>query len=595
MSIPNNVQKPNFGENEGVWEYLGINGDHIGYIVRYKPQDGKRKYFLPFTFQEGNWVNKWLADNKAPLYNAHLLKSNLDKDILIVEGEKTADAASLIFTEYLCMTWKGGAQAIKNINVELLEKRRVVLWPDNDASGINAMNDLHSRLIGIADKIVKINPTIYKLDVGWDLADFNDHDSVIDLSLLRQTIEDGWNYVPKILLINKEEFPYLSTTTKILNSYENIEYLLNFYKIVIKYNEIKKDIEVDIPHKNFTKANKAKLILAELRSLCIKNNVPTSDIADWVLMLADQNNYNPVYDFLNESPWDGISRIPEFLDTIICENIPLRDMLVNKWMIGAIATGLSKIGLAHQGVLTLCGPQYCGKSSWFCSLMPDHPNLTLGDHSLTPTDKDSVRTATRFWLTELSEVDGAVRKSDVSSMKSFLTRKLDVYRCPYDRADTEAPRNTAFVATVNDPKFLRDSTGNRRWWVLDVKSLNAEHNMDMQQVWAEYYNLFLSGASQFLDKDEFSLLNASNMNHTVKPSIDELIRERYLWEEDQRLLRKSATQVLVDCGIDLGGSDKTKMINDCHQTLRELTNGDPKMIKGVRIYYLPPLNAYFGR
>ena len=117
MSIPNNVQKPNFGENEGVWEYLGINGDHIGYIVRYKPQDGKRKYFLPFTFQEGNWVNKWLADNKAPLYNAHLLKSNLDKDILIVEGEKTADAASLIFTEYLCMTWKGGAQAIKNINV----------------------------------------------------------------------------------------------------------------------------------------------------------------------------------------------------------------------------------------------------------------------------------------------------------------------------------------------------------------------------------------------------------------------------------------------------------------------------------------------
>ena len=270
-------------------------------------------------------------------------------------------------------------------------------------------------------------------------------------------------------------------------------------------------------------------------------------------------------------------------------------MLVNKWMIGAIATGLSKIGLAHQGVLTLCGPQYCGKSSWFCSLMPDHPNLTLGDHSLTPTDKDSVRTATRFWLTELSEVDGAVRKSDVSSMKSFLTRKLDVYRCPYDRADTEAPRNTAFVATVNDPKFLRDSTGNRRWWVLDVKSLNAEHNMDMQQVWAEYYNLFLSGASQFLDKDEFSLLNASNMNHTVKPSIDELIRERYLWEEDQRLLRKSATQVLVDCGIDLGGSDKTKMINDCHQTLRELTNGDPKMIKGVRIYYLPPLNAYFGR
>lgn len=596
MSIPNFEQKPSFGGNQGIWEYYSYDGDFIGYIVRKPPkEEGQRKYFVPWTFQNNEWVMRWWENNKAPFYNAQLLKQYPDKPVMIVEGEKTADAASVLFPEFICITWKGGAQGIKNAPVALLQGRQICLWPDNDINGIDSMNELQNLLAGIASKVVKINPDTYFLPLKWDLADFNEQKDTLDLELVRLYIQESWKCIHEIQLIPKERFPILSANNKILNTYENIRFMLEFYKVRVRYNDIKKEIEVDIPHKNFTRANKAKLILAELSSLCIKNNIPRTELADWILMIADQNNYNPLYDFLNQEPWDGCSRIPDFLNTITCKNTVLRDMLVNKWMIGAIATGLSKDGLAHQGVLTLCGPQFCGKSSWFSSLMPDNPRLILGDHSLAPSEKDSIRTATRFWLTELSEVDGAVRKSDVASMKSFLTRKLDVYRCPYDRADTEAPRNTAFVATVNDKEFLRDNTGNRRWWVLDVEKLNAEHNINMQQLWAEYYAMLLSGQSLFLNESEFNTLTLSNLEHTVKPAIDEIISERYSWENPDRPLKRSATQVLIDCSIDLGGSDKTKLIKETHTALKKLTQKEPIMIRGYRFYYTPTLNPYFGR
>jgi putative DNA primase/helicase len=309
-------------------------------------------------------------------------------------------------------------------------------------------------------------------------------------------------------------------------------------------------------------------------------------------MISDNNSYNPVKEYILSFPWDGIGRINDFINTLECHNNRIRDILVYRWMIGAVAVGLSKTGLAHPGVLTLLGKQYCGKSSWFLSLLPPDSDLCLGDYNLNPADKDSVRTATRFWLTELSEVDGAVRKSDVSAMKSFLTRKLDVYRCPYDRADTEAPRNTAFVATVNDDKFLKDTTGNRRWWIVDVIKANAEHGLNMQQVWAEFYHYYLEGHGFHLTKEEFNLLMDNNEDHTVVSTIEELIRDRYMWEET--CYRKcSATQVLFECEFNSNGNLKGNDMKECHRILRLLTNEKPKIIRGVSTYLLPRLNPRY--
>jgi putative DNA primase/helicase len=427
----------------------------------------------------------------------------------------------------------------------------------------------------------------------WDIADLNDDYGEINVDDAIDFVLSTKQYIPKAPdNIDKNKFPLRSEKGNPINAYENLEYLLNHYRMITRYNEIKKDVEVDIPHKNFTKSNKSKLILAELTGLCIKNGVPRADIPQWLLMISDNNSYNPVKEYILSFPWDGIGRINDFINTLECHNNRIRDILVYRWMIGAVAVGLSKTGLAHPGVLTLLGKQYCGKSSWFLSLLPPDSDLCLGDYNLNPADKDSVRTATRFWLTELSEVDGAVRKSDVSAMKSFLTRKLDVYRCPYDRADTEAPRNTAFVATVNDDKFLKDTTGNRRWWIVDVIKANAEHGLNMQQVWAEFYHYYLEGHGFHLTKEEFNLLMDNNEDHTVVSTIEELIRDRYMWEET--CYRKcSATQVLFECEFNSNGNLKGNDMKECHRILRLLTNEKPKIIRGVSTYLLPRLNPRY--
>ena len=587
MIISNNEQKPSFGDNEGVWEYRTFDNELLGYSVRKKKGDGKR--FVPWSFQDNEWVMRWYDSDIKPIYNAQLLKIYPEKSVLIVEGEKTADAATKLLPDFVCVTWMGGSSSAGKIDTQFLEGRKVCIWPDNDEPGYKAAEKIKSKLKNIASYVGVVNPKNLGVDEKWDLADYDENYGLIDWDTIVFALECAGNKKDELELIDSSSFPLLSAKGNPINAYENLDHLLKFYGMTTRYNTIKKDIEVDIPHKNFTKANKAKLILTELISLCIKNNVPRIDIPQWLMMIADQNYYNPVDQYLKSKPWDGISRINDFLNTIDCDDLALRNLLVSRWMIGAIAAGLSVQGLAPPGVLTICGPQYCGKSSWFKSLLPNGSDLLLADYSLNPSDKDLIRTATRFWLTELSEVDAAVRKSDVSAMKSFLTRTLDVYRCPYDRADTEAPRNTAFVATVNDPQFLRDTSGNRRWWVLEVNKLNAEHNLDMQQVWAEFYNIYLNGQTYHLEKDEFEMLNITNKKHTTPSSMEEILKQKFNWHEPMRTLKMTATEVLNLCGFDIR-NNKGEQIKECHRLLRELTNELPKTIRGNTIYYLPPIN-----
>ena len=583
-----------FGENQGFWEYKTIDGEFICYTVRTQDRTTGKKLVKPWIMQDGKLVNKFHAGQKErPLYNLPLLKKDPDKPILIVEGEKTADAGAILLPEFNTITWMGGCQQAKNVDFNVLDKKVVYLLPDNDENGYKAMELILAKLQGVASKVHFVDIKNLGLSEHWDIADLLDTEyGEIALDDAVDFIRSAKQYTyPSLSTIDKSDFPLRSEKGNPINAYENLEYLLNHYKMTTRYNQIKKDVEVDIPHKDFNRSNKSNLILAEITGLCIKNGVPRADIAQWMLMIADNNSYNPVKEYITSVPWDGVTRMGDFMSTLECHDNTIRDMLVYRWMIGAVAVGLSTDGLAHPGVLTLLGPQYCGKSSWFLSLLPPNSDLCLGDFGLNPADKDSVRTATRFWLTELSEVDGAVRKSDVSAMKSFLTRKLDVYRCPYDRADTEAPRNTAFVATVNDDKFLRDTSGNRRWWIVDVIRANAHHGLNMQQVWAEFHHYYLKGETFYLSKEEFNILTSNNEHHTVASSIEEIIRERYLWEEP--VYRKcSATQVLFECDIPSKGGATTE-IKECHRVLKLISDQKPKIVKGVSVYLLPRLNPRY--
>lgn len=139
------VPKP---EGALVYEYKNENNAVLYYLIR--TQD--KKFFPMARTADGEWIAK-----KPPikaLYGAEYLKDKKDY-IIVVEGEKAADAARFIFTNATVVTWQGGAPGVKNGDWDLLEGRKVVLWPDNDEPGIQAMKTaaglIHSPHVSIVD------------------------------------------------------------------------------------------------------------------------------------------------------------------------------------------------------------------------------------------------------------------------------------------------------------------------------------------------------------------------------------------------------------------------------------------------------------
>lgn len=152
---------------KAAWPYHDENGTIFAYACRFEWPDGK-KDVIPLRYIDGEWRWKgWSGPEKRPLYGIHKLKARSSDPVLIVEGEKTADAAQKLFPEFVCITWQGGCKAVEKADIDPILSRQttIVLWPDADDTGHVAMTYLKARLP--AAKRV----TLPALPDGWDLAD----------------------------------------------------------------------------------------------------------------------------------------------------------------------------------------------------------------------------------------------------------------------------------------------------------------------------------------------------------------------------------------------------------------------------------------
>src|SRR6185437_11835071 len=141
----------------------------------------------------------------------------------------------------------------------------------------------------------------------------------------------------------------------------------------------------------------------------------------------------------------------------------------------------------------------------------------------------------------------------IARIKSYLTEDSDKIRFPYERKDSVIQRRTVFAASVNDPNFLVDETGNRRWWTIPVISINDNHGLDMRQVWAEVYSMWKQGEQAYLTQDEFNALNIHNKNHEQLDPLEEAIHTFFDFSkgwQDKSKHFKSATEVLRCIGYD---------------------------------------------
>ena len=123
--------------------------------------------------------------------------------------------------------------------------------------------------------------------------------------------------------------------------------------------------------------------------------------------------------------------------------------------------------------------------------------------------------ATKVWLCELGELDSTTKKEQ-SSVKAFLTEQTDRFREPYARRESIRPRRTSFCGTVNPKNFLRDETGNRRFWTIPVESLDLDKIFEYSpewytQFWRQIYAEYIRDPKGYLlTREEQDKLNGRN-------------------------------------------------------------------------------------
>ena len=214
-------------------------------------------------------------------------------------------------------------------------------------------------------------------------------------------------------------------------------------------------------------------------------------------------------------------------------------------------------------------------------LLRDRSILT--GHHLDPGNKDSLTTAIKYLIVEVGELDSSFTR-DVARLKGFLTQDRDSIRRPYDRTNAEYQRRTVFCATVNDPQFLVDKTGNSRFWTIPVESINYEHEIDTQQLFAQLYVELQQGAKWWLTVDEDRQLEELNQTHRAVNAIEERIQLVMNPDlPDDSWVHKKPIEVLMAIGIR---SPSNRQCKDCADVLKR-EYGPARKSQGALRYRIP--------
>jgi hypothetical protein len=369
----------------------------------------------------------------------------------------------------------------------------------------------------------------------------------------------------------------------------NVQHLLAVHGITARYDVIKKRYLIGVPGHTGSPDNFDNTSMTEIFSLANLNGLSTGQLPAFVAAIADRNQFNPVAEWICSKPWDGADRLPAFYASLTeKDGFPreLKQALLHRWGISAVAAAFEPEGFRCRGVLTLQGDQGIGKTHWTRSLVP--PPLTSEfvklDHHLDGSDKDSVIGAITYWIVEIGELDSSFRK-DVARLKGFLTRDKDEVRRPYAMAASAYQRRTVFCATVNDTNFLVDPTGNTRWWTIPLAGINAEHGIDMQQLFAQLYVDYQGGAKWWLTKEEEALLEQQNKEHRSVSAIEQRILD---WLDANRSTdgsgkKMTASNFLTTIGIENPSNAQCK---EAGRVLRERF-GPPKRHDGRDRWHIP--------
>jgi len=352
---------------------------------------------------------------------------------------------------------------------------------------------------------------------------------------------------------------------------------------------------IQIPGLTVMTDNYHNSVIESINSLAALNDIAITQVPKYIGVIADRNPVNPVGNWITSKPWDGNNRLPDICNTLTTQDDypgDFKDLLLKKWLISAVAAVMLPSGFHSRGILTLQGPQGCGKTSWVRSLIPDdilREAVILTGHHLDPSNKDSLTTAIKHWIVEIGELDSSFKK-DIARLKGFVTQGTDKVRRPYARTDSEYQRRTVFCATVNEVNFLIDKTGNSRFWVIPVVSIDYDHKIDMRQLFAQLKQSLDDGATWWLTPDEDVRLDELNRDHRAVSVLEEKLLDALDFDlPPNRWRNMSATEVLEFIAYN---RPPNPLCRECGGILREYC-GQPKKIQGIMKWKVPlPAGTY---
>lgn len=231
-----------------------------------------------------------------------------------------------------------------------------------------------------------------------------------------------------------------------------------------------------------------------------------------IQLLSRKNTVHPVRDYLEKLRWDGKPRLDNWLKTYLKAEGPIEYLrAVGRKVLVACVARVMEPGCQWDHVVILEGDQGSGKSST-CKILSDPWfSSTLGDIS----NKDAVEGMRGNWIIELGELAN-MRKAEVETLKHFVTVRTDKIRKAYARKSEAFPRQCVFIGTTNRDDYLKDETGNRRFWPVRVGQTQFEDLIrdrdqifaEAMEAWAEGERLMLEGAA----KDMATGIQASRMD-----------------------------------------------------------------------------------
>lgn len=224
-------------------------------------------------------------------------------------------------------------------------------------------------------------------------------------------------------------------------------------------------------------------------------------INDAVAAVLTNHRYHPVREYLNALQWDGVPRLERLIiDYIGAEDTELTRAMTRKHFTAAVARVFHP-GCKYDYCLILTGPEGAGKST-LLSIMGGE---WFNDSITTTEGKEGMDQLRRAWVIEMGELS-SIKRSDVESVKAYLSKQVDIYRAAYDRRTAEHPRQCVFCGTTNEAYFLKGDTGNRRFWVIAVRPDLRKYSKwqqaiqnDRDQLWAEAVHYYREGERLYLD------------------------------------------------------------------------------------------------